>query len=95
MAGCLRITRGGSSKQALVEAGAGEARVRWLTPREYARLQGAPDLRLGDAHPHQAYFAFGGVVCVPAVAWLAERYLRPLAERQATSRYSIAAHVAV
>ena len=95
VAGCLRTARGGSSKQALVEAGVGEARVRWLTPREYARLQGAPDFRLGDANPNQAYFAFGDAVCVPAVAWLAEHYLRPLVERQISRRDSIAAHVAV
>ena len=43
IAGCLRTARGGSSRQALVEAGHGELRVRWMTPREYARLQGAPE----------------------------------------------------
>ena len=42
ISGCLRTARGGSSKQAIVEAGRGEFRIRWMTPREYARLQGAP-----------------------------------------------------
>ena len=78
-AGCLRTTRGGSSKQALVEAGRGDLRVRWLTPREYAALQGVPDFDLLGSRDSQAYFAFGDAVCVPVIAWIAEHYLWPLA----------------
>ncbi|HET7568526.1 MAG TPA: DNA (cytosine-5-)-methyltransferase [Gaiellaceae bacterium] len=81
ISGCLRTARGGSSKQALVEAGRGEVRVRWMTPREYARLQGAPDYDLGDARTNQALFGFGDAVCVPVVAWIARSYLRPLVDR--------------
>ncbi|MFW6195399.1 MAG: DNA cytosine methyltransferase, partial [Chloroflexota bacterium] len=40
ISGCLRTARGGSSKQALVEAGHGAVKARWMTPSEYARLQG-------------------------------------------------------
>lgn len=78
IAGCLRTARGGSSKQALVEAGRGEARVRWMTPREYARLMGAPSFRL-DARRNQALFGFGDAVCVPVIAWLCEYYVAPAA----------------
>lgn len=78
IAGCLRTARGGSSKQALVEAGRGRARIRWMTPREYARLMGAPTFRL-DARRNQALFGFGDAVCVPAIAWLCERYIAPAA----------------
>ena len=78
VAGCLRTARGGSSKQALVKAGRGEVRVRWMTPREYARLMGAGDYRLGGLRRNQALYGFGDAVCVPAVAWLAEHYLMPL-----------------
>lgn len=78
IAGCLRTARGGSSKQALVEAGGGEARVRWMTPREYARLMGAPDFRL-PARRNQALFGFGDAVCVPVIAWLCEHYVVPAA----------------
>ena len=78
IAGCLRTTRGGSSKQALVEAGYGNARVRWMTAREYARLQGAPDLNSGDATESQAKFALGDAVCVPVIEWLARHYLVPV-----------------
>jgi DNA (cytosine-5)-methyltransferase 1 len=77
IAGCLRTTRGGSSKQALVQVGRGTLRLRWLTPREYARLQGAGDFQIDGVRDSQAYFAFGDAVCVPVVAWLAENYLYP------------------
>lgn len=79
VAGCLRTTRGGSSKQALVETGGGRQRVRWMTAREYARLMGAGDLDFADATESQARFALGDAVCVPAVAWLAEHAVLPLA----------------
>ncbi len=75
ISGCLRTTRGGSSRQALVEGCGGELRVRWMTAREYARLQGAPDFDFGSATEAQATFAMGDAVCVPAVRWLAEHYL--------------------
>jgi DNA (cytosine-5)-methyltransferase 1 len=81
ISGCLRTTRGGSSKQAVVEAGRGAFRVRWMSAMEYARLQGAPDLRFGVASENQARFALGDAVCVPAVAWLARHYLGPLLKR--------------
>jgi DNA (cytosine-5)-methyltransferase 1 len=81
ISGCLRTARGGSSKQALVEAGRGVVRVRWMTPREYARLQGAPDdYKLGAVTENQALFALGDAVCVPVVEWIAQQYLRPLVE---------------
>lgn len=71
ISGCLRTARGGSSKQALVEAGRGELRVRWMTPREYARLQGVDDaFRLDAVSANQALFGLGDAVCVPAVAWV-------------------------
>lgn len=79
IAGCLRTARGGSSKQAVVEAGRGQVRVRWMTEREYARLQGAPDsFDFGQSSTNQVMFGFGDAVCVPVVAWIAQSYLRPL-----------------
>lgn len=76
IAGCLRTARGGSSKQALVEVGAGDVRVRWMTPREYARLMGADDFKL-EARRNQALFGFGDAVCVPVIAWLCKHYVVP------------------
>jgi DNA (cytosine-5)-methyltransferase 1 len=85
IAGCLRTTRGGSAKQALVEAGRGVVRARWMTPLEYARLQGVrPTYRLDRVTPNQALFALGDAVCVPAVTWLARERLLPVIREQAT-----------
>lgn len=78
IAGCLRTARGGSSKQAVVEAGTGEFRVRWMTPREYARLQGAGGFDLSSVTPTQAMFGLGDAVCVPVIRWIAESYLYPV-----------------
>ncbi len=78
ISGCLRTARGGSSKQAVVKLGNGRLNVRWMTPREYARLMGAGDYNLDGARTNQALFAFGDAVAVPAVEWLADNYLMPL-----------------
>jgi DNA (cytosine-5)-methyltransferase 1 len=80
IAGCLRTTRGGSSKQAIIKMGRGRVSARWMTAREYARLQGAPRLRFGSATESQARFALGDAVCVPVVAWLTRHYLIPLVQ---------------
>lgn len=78
ISGCLRTARGGSSKQAVVEAGKGEVRVRWMTAREYARLQGAPKFNIDGVSESQAMFGFGDAVCVPAVRYIVHDYLVPL-----------------
>ena len=72
IAGCLRTANGGSSVQFLVDCRDGNVRIRPLSGREYARLQGA------DAFPihvnrRQAQIAFGDAVCVPAVRWLVDQ----------------------
>lgn len=84
ISGCLRTARGGSSKQAVVRLGNKRIHVRWMTPREYARLMGAPDYDLSGARNNQALFGFGDAVAVPAVSWLAEHYLMPLVRGQFT-----------
>jgi DNA (cytosine-5)-methyltransferase 1 len=78
LSGCLRTTAGGSSKQAIVEAGKGSLRIRWMTALEYARLQGIPDLNFGGASESQVRFALGDAVCVPAVEWLGRHLVLPL-----------------
>ena len=89
IAGCLRTGRGGSSRQALVQVGKGDIQVRWMTSREYAYLQGAPDIDFGPATEAQARFAMGDGVCVPAVAWLARQYLLPLLRNQLGEAFSV------
>lgn len=75
ISGCLRTTRGGSSRQALVEACRGDVRVRWMTATEYARLQGCNDFVFDDDRENEALFALGDAVCVPVLAWIAREYL--------------------
>lgn len=72
VAGCLRTARGGSSTQLVIVAEAGEVRVRQMTPREYARLQGCEYQDELDAFSESDLrTAFGDAVCVPAVKWVA------------------------
>jgi DNA (cytosine-5)-methyltransferase 1 len=78
VAGCLRTPRGGSGRQILFKAGRGRYWVRLLTPRECARLQGAPDSYQINVPRNQALFGFGDAVCVPVIEWIAENYLNPL-----------------
>jgi DNA (cytosine-5)-methyltransferase 1 len=78
IAGCLRTPRGGSGRQILFVAGKGRFAVRLLTARECARLMGADDF-LVDVPLNQALFGFGDAVCVPAIHWIADNYLTPLA----------------
>ena len=79
LAGCLRTPRGGSSRQVVVALEAGEARTRRLTPREGARLMGlADDYRLPPGAT-AALQVVGDGVCAPAVRWLAQHLLEPLA----------------
>lgn len=77
-AGCLRTARGGSSRQMLVQVGLNRIRMRHMTPREYARLQGAPDNFPIPSKTNQALTGFGDAVCVPAITWIAEYVLNPL-----------------
>ena len=85
LAGCLRTARGGSSKQAVVEAGRGKVRVRWMTPLEYSRLQGAGEFVLSSVTPNQALFGLGDGVCVPVIEWIADSYLGPVLRDQIPS----------
>lgn len=82
MAGCLRTSRGGSSRQAVVFAGRGNVRIRWMTPQEYARLMGAPSFKIDGISTNLAYSGFGDAVCAPVVEWLARHYLVPEVVRQ-------------
>jgi DNA (cytosine-5)-methyltransferase 1 len=79
LAGCLRTPRGGSGKQIVIAVGSGRLRMRWMSPREYARLQGAPDFPLVGGR-NQQLFGFGDAVCVPAIQWVDKHVLTPLYE---------------
>ena len=79
IAGCLRTPRGGSAKQIVLAIINGELRMRWMTPREYARLQGAGEYALPE-NTIQALFGFGDAVCVPVIEWIDRQMLTPVFE---------------
>lgn len=81
LSGCLRTAVGGSGKQFLIKAGKGNIRMRTMTAREYARLQGVPDEYPITVNGVQALTGFGDAVCVPAITWIAHNALNPLAEK--------------
>ncbi len=79
LAGCLRTPAGGSSRQILLFVENGHVRSRLLSPREAARLMGAPDhYPLPDSQT-AALHLLGDGVCVPVVRWLSNHLLAPLA----------------
>ncbi len=78
MAGCLRTPGGGSSRQLLLLIENGEAKSRWLTAREGARLMGLADhYRLPRAQSPGLKVIGDGVV-VPVVRHLAAGLLESL-----------------
>lgn len=79
-AGCLRTAVGGSSRQIVVKAGNGAIRMRHMTAREYARLQGVPDSYPIQVDEIQALTGFGDAVCVPLITWIGRNVLASLAK---------------
>jgi len=79
-AGCLRTPTGGSSRQYLVIKRDNEWRTRLLSPREAARLMGAPDTFKLPGSFNDGYKAMGDAVAAPVAAYLAKFLLAPLAE---------------
>jgi len=82
IAGCLRTANGGSSVQFLIDCRGDRPRIRPLTGREYARLQGAGDFPITVGR-RQAQSGFGDAVCVPAVSWLVNHALGFLLQDEA------------
>lgn len=87
LSGCLRTAIGGSGKQFLVSAGKGKIKMRAMTPREYARLQGVPDEFPITVNGVQALTGFGDAVCVPAIKWIAQNALNPLAKQNVLQQF--------
>ncbi len=79
IAGCLRVPRGGSARQIVIVIDQGKLGIRWMSPREYARLQGAPDFPL-VGRPNQQMAGFGDAVCVPVIEWIDKHVLSPIYE---------------
>jgi DNA (cytosine-5)-methyltransferase 1 len=79
LAGCLRTPGGGSSRQAIVIVGGGQARTRLLNAREGARLMGLGDDYRLPASEVAALKVIGDGVAAPVAAWLARGLIEPLA----------------
>jgi DNA (cytosine-5)-methyltransferase 1 len=78
LAGCLRTPGGGSSRQFLIIAEAGQVRSRLLTAREGARLMGLPDDYRLPASQSAGLKVVGDGVAAPVVRHLAQHLLEPL-----------------
>jgi len=79
IAGCLRTPAGGSSRQYLVIKQGKEWKTRILSPREAARLMGAPETFKLPGTFNDGYKAMGDAVAAPVAAHLAAHLLSPLA----------------
>jgi DNA (cytosine-5)-methyltransferase 1 len=79
IAGCLRTPAGGSSRQYLVIRHGNGWRTRILSPREAARLMGAPETFKLPGTFNDGYKAMGDAVAAPVAAYLAKHLLSPLA----------------
>lgn len=77
IAGCLRTPKGGSARQILLKVGIGEVKVRFISPRECAKLMGANEFIITGSTT-DALFGFGDAVCVPVISWIGKNYLNPL-----------------
>lgn len=86
IAGCLRTPAGGSSRQMLLFVDGPRVRSRLLSPREAARLMGAPDDYPLPEGQTAALHLFGDAVCAPVVRWLSQRLLAPLAGAAAAKK---------
>lgn len=79
VAGCLRASDGGSSRQMLIFIEGETIKTRHMTARESARLMGLPDdYSLPSTKTHAAKVVGDGVA-IPVVQFLAESLLSPLA----------------
>lgn len=78
VAGCLRTSTGGSSRQLVVVVKGDEIRSRLLSSREAARLMGLPETYKLPKGYNEAYHLAGDGVVVPVVRYLAEHLLEPV-----------------
>ncbi len=90
VAGCLRTSAGGSSRQIVLEVNGSQVRSRLLSPREAARLQGLPASYWLPPEYNDAYDVVGDGLCVPVVAHLRRYLLDPLAAANAEMAQAIA-----
>ena len=79
VSGCLRTPAGGSSRQIIMVVEGQRIRSRLISPRETARLMGLPETYCLPDRYNDAYHLTGDGVVVPAVEWLEQHIIRPIA----------------
>lgn len=77
IAGCLRTPRGGSAKQIVIAINNHKLKMRWMSPKEYGRLQGVDKYKIPE-NVIQGLFGFGDAVCVPVIQWIDRNMLTPV-----------------
>lgn len=92
IAGCLRTSAGGSSRQILLVVKDGEVKTRLLTVRETARLMGVRDSFELPGSYNDGYKAMGDAVAVPVTKWLSSHLLVKLANAASESRHKAVAN---
>ena len=80
VAGCLRTSTGGSSRQLIIVVKGEDVRSRLLSSREAARLMGLSDRYKLPKSYNEAYHLAGDGVVVPVVRYLADNLLEPVLE---------------
>ncbi|CAJ0878920.1 DNA (cytosine-5)-methyltransferase 1 [freshwater sediment metagenome] len=78
LAGTLRTAAGGSSRQQVLVVDGERVRLRWMAPREAARLMGLPDTYLLPAGVNDALTLAGDGLVVPVVRHIAGLLLLPV-----------------
>lgn len=78
IAGCLRTSSGGSSRQLIMVIKGDAVRSRLLSSREAARLMGLPEEYRLPKRYNEAYHLIGDGLVVPVVRYLAEHVLEPI-----------------
>lgn len=78
VAGCLRTSSGGSSRQLIVVIKGNSVRSRLVSSREAARLMGLPDEYKLPKSYNEAYHLIGDGLVVPVVRFLAHNLLEPI-----------------
>lgn len=91
VAGCLRTSTGGSSRQLIMVVKGKEIRSRLISSRETARLMGLPETYKLPKSYNEAYHLTGDGVVVPVVRHIAKHVLEPIltaaaAKKGATSK---------
>ena len=88
VAGCLRTSTGGSSRQTIMVVQGREIRSRLLSSRETARLMGLPDSYKLPTNYNEAYHLTGDGVVVPVVRHIANSILEPILDAARSKKAS-------